>query len=509
MISVRWIRYSIVVGFVALLELACRTGAIHHRVVIPPSDMVRSLFGQIRAGHVFDNLLHTYLSIGAALAAAIVGGVFLGLLFHAFPRVRRSFEPFFSTYYAVPFFIFYPVLLSIFGVSRLPIVLMAFAFAVVAVILATLNALDRQPRVLRKIGAVHHMSWPHVVTRLSLPAAAPYLFTGIKLAVAYCFIGVLACEFLLSSVGIGHAISFAYNGFDNETMYGLILLVVLMVVAVNATLQAIEQYLLRRHGAGTRSPSASRAIHAGSTASQFADAALVVAGLVAIWQVLHWITGSNAISAPLDTLVLLGRMMSEDRYWVHVTETLSAFAIALGISYGAGVIMGGAIGLHRTVAEAVEPILISLYSLPKILILPIILLIFGIGVWSKITFGVLHSILPIMLFTIGAIRKIRPIYVKMGRTMHLSPVGMLVRIAVPAALPEIVTGLRIGFSLTLLGVLIGEMFASKRGLGYLIMNSIGSGDVTVTMAVALFLFTLAGVANAVLLHLDRRLLKFA
>src|SRR5262249_48133939 len=149
---------------------------------------------------------------------------------------------------------------------------------------------------------------------------------------------------------------------------------------------------------------------------QLADLAVVLVGITVVWQVLHWITGSNAISAPLDTVVTLASMLAQGKYWDHVNETMQAFGVALAISCGAGVLIGGIIGLQRTVAEAVEPILISLYSLPKILILPIILLIFGIGTWAKITFGVMHSILPIMLFTIGAIRKIRPIYLKMGKT---------------------------------------------------------------------------------------------
>ena len=77
----------------------------------------------------------------------------------------------------------------------------------------------------------------------------------------------------------------------------------------------------------------------------------------------------------------------------------------------------------------------------------------------------------------------------------------------PATLPEIVAGLRIGFTLTLLGVLLGEMFASKHGLGFLIMNAIGLNDVKTMMAVTLMLFVFAAVINAALLALDRHLHK--
>ena len=94
---------------------------------------------------------------------------------------------------------------------------------------------------------------------------------------------------------------------------------------------------------------------------------------------------------------------------------------------------------------------------------------------------------------------------KTARVLHLSRAETLRTIVIPAAIPEIVSGLRIGFSLTLLGVLIGEMFASQRGLGYTIMNAIGLHDVPTIMAVILLLAIFAVLANAVLLWLDHRL----
>ena len=79
------------------------------------------------------------------------------------------------------------------------------------------------------------------------------------------------------------------------------------------------------------------------------------------------------------------------------------------------------------------------------------------------------------------------------------------RVLIPAALPEIATGLRLGFSLTLLGTLLGEMFASQRGLGFMIVNAIGLADTKTMMAVTLLLFIFAGTANAILLAGERAL----
>ena len=128
-------------------------------------------------------------------------------------------------------------------------------------------------------------------------------------------------------------------------------------------------------------------------------------------------------------------------------------------------------GAHRLAGAVGEPILVALYSLPKITLYPVVLLIFGLGISGKVTFGAMHGMLPVALLTMNAIRNIPPVYLKSARTMHLSTWQTICTVLFPATLPEIVSGLRIGFTLTLLGVLLAEMFASKRGLGFLIINA--------------------------------------
>jgi NitT/TauT family transport system permease protein len=148
----------------------------------------------------------------------------------------------------VPVFVFYPLLVSLLGLNRWPLVAIGFIFGVTAMVIATLNGLDRVPRVLLKLARVHRMSRSAEALRIVLPAAAPYLFTGGKLALAYAFIGVIAGEFILSGGGLGYAIAYAYEAFDNRTMYALMLFVLIVVTAVNAAFYVWEQRLLRRRG---------------------------------------------------------------------------------------------------------------------------------------------------------------------------------------------------------------------------------------------------------------------
>jgi NitT/TauT family transport system permease protein len=240
------IRLAVLVGLVAALEILIRAGYIPRRTILPPSEMADALARLLAAGTATRDIVQTLTCVAAALASSVVVGFGLGVLIHRVPRLRRALEPFFATYYAVPFFIFYPVLIAIFDLSLLPIILMGFAFAVVAMTIATLNGLDRVPRVLGKVARVHRMDEIETAYRMKLPAAAPHLFTGLKLCVAYSFIGVIASEFILAPSGLGHAIAYAYNDFDNRTMYALMLFVLTVVIAINMLLHGWEHRLLRR-----------------------------------------------------------------------------------------------------------------------------------------------------------------------------------------------------------------------------------------------------------------------
>jgi NitT/TauT family transport system permease protein len=210
---------------------------------------------------------------------------------------------------------------------------------------------------------------------------------------------------------------------------------------------------------------------------------LLTITLLVTWQLLHHWAGDTALTAPLPTLEHLWEMIGQKRFVPHVTETGLAFLQALAISWLGGVTIGVLLGGHKLTGEVAEPILVGIYSLPKITLYPVILLLFGLGMSAKVAFGALHGIIPVALFTMNAVRNVNRTYLRAGRSMRLTPAQMAWRILVPATLPEIFTGLRIGFSLTLLGTMLGELFASQRGLGFLLMTAIDLNDVQTMLAI--------------------------
>jgi len=209
---------------------------------------VRDLYRMLASGRMNGAILKTLGNTALALVLALAVGIATGALLHRFRALRDTLDPLFATYYAVPVFAFYPFFIVVFGLGDMPQILIAFMLGVVAVIVNTLNGLDRVPAVLLKTARIMRLSPIDTALRMTLPAAGPHLLTGAKLAVAYAFIGVIGSEFIMSRGGIGYEISFAYANFDNATMYPLILLILLASVLINGLLSRWEHRLLRRRG---------------------------------------------------------------------------------------------------------------------------------------------------------------------------------------------------------------------------------------------------------------------
>ena len=175
-------------------------------------------------------------------------GIVVGTALHGYKTLRDTLDPLFATYYAIPVFAFYPLFIVMFGLGDGPQVLIGFLLGIVAVIVTTLNGLDRVPNVLRKTARISRLTPLQTALRVTLPFCAPYLLTAAKLALAYAFIGVIGSEFIMARSGMGYEIGFAYTNFDNATMYPLILLILLMSVIMNSALSRWEKVLLARRG---------------------------------------------------------------------------------------------------------------------------------------------------------------------------------------------------------------------------------------------------------------------
>ena len=228
----------------------------------------------------------------------------------------------------------------------------------------------------------------------------------------------------------------------------------------------------------------------------YIDRAVAVFLVLGLWHLLSLSYGTDAVAAPVATWQRLVMLISTGFIGPHLNFTLSSWIVSVVLAGVVGLSLGLLLGLHRASGLIFEPLIIALSSLPKVTLYPMVLLICGLGQSSKIAFGFIHGVLPIMLFTLGAAREIPLHYVKTARTLGLDRVTTLRRVMLPAMASGIMSGLRLGASLALLGVIIGEMFGAQRGLGFLLMNAIDVNDTAQMAAVALILIFLALALNA-------------
>ncbi|WP_341988680.1 ABC transporter permease subunit [Azorhizobium sp. AG788] len=229
---------------------------------------------------------------------------------------------------------------------------------------------------------------------------------------------------------------------------------------------------------------------------------VLLAGLLA-WEILHLMVANSSLPSPLETFVEIGVLLRDPDFWKQAAQTGQAFAVAVVLSTLGGITLGILLGMKRLAGEVAEPILVNLYSLPKVTLYPVVLLIFGLGISARIAFGIMHGLIPLTLFTMNAILQLKPVYRRSAAVMGLTSWQTAMTVVLPAILPQVITGARLGVSLCLLGVLIGEMFAARNGLGYMVTHAMERGDMDTVLAVAVLIAALALAVNALLLSLDR------
>ncbi|MFM0500241.1 ABC transporter permease [Paraburkholderia caffeinilytica] len=240
-------------------------------------------------------------------------------------------------------------------------------------------------------------------------------------------------------------------------------------------------------------------------ARRWLDSVALVVALAVLWQLLSEWLGPDAVTTPWRTIARAVHIVSDPDFPASLSVTAFAFGSAFLISAAGGVCLGMVLGARKLPGDVMEPLMMGFYSIPKVTLYPVVLLAFGLGLWAKIVFGVMHGIVPITIFTMNAVRNLPPIYTRAARTYHMSPFAFARHVLLPACVPEVVAGLRIGFSLTLLGTLIGEMFASQSGIGHMLMIAMNRSETSTIMALALMLFVFATLVNLLLLAWQRHL----
>lgn len=177
-------------------------------------------------------------------------------------------------------------------------------------------------------------------------------------------------------------------------------------------------------------------------------------------------------------------------------KTAAAYALAAALGIAGGILIGSVPVLHR----ALNPFVVALYGIPKILILPWIVLWLGFGTAPAVAYGVLHGVFPILVLVMGAVRDVDPHLVTVARSYGARPAQVYAKVVLPAIVPALVASLRLGVVFCLLGVLVVEMFAGIRGMGH-VLASLANGFRAAELFAATALVSAASIA--IVLALDR------
>jgi NitT/TauT family transport system permease protein len=241
-------RVLIILAFILMLEVLCRIRVIDPFTMQAPSKMIVDLWNLLVSGKYNGAIAKTMSNAATAFVLSVTFGIAAAVVIHRIKTMREALDPLFATYYAIPVLAFYPLLIVLLGLGDAPKIAIGFMLSVIAVIANTLNGLDRVPRVLLKTARIVQMTPIETALRVTLPSAAPYLLTGIKVALAYSLVGIIGSEFIMSSNGMGFEIAFAYNNYDNATMYPLIVLILIISITLNVLVSKWESIILSRRG---------------------------------------------------------------------------------------------------------------------------------------------------------------------------------------------------------------------------------------------------------------------
>jgi ABC-type nitrate/sulfonate/bicarbonate transport system permease component len=197
-------------------------------------------------------------------------------------------------------------------------------------------------------------------------------------------------------------------------------------------------------------------------------------------------SGPSAILQRFGDELLHGRLRSDMRY--SGLNFVLGFAMALVL----GVVLGVIIGWYRKVEMVLNPFVSSLYAIPRVAMIPLIIIWFGIGIWSKVFIVFMTAFFPILINTIGGIRATDPDLLRAARAFCASDWQIFKTLAVPGAVPFILTGVRQGVALGLIGVVVGEMFGGSEGIGFMVAYGSQTFD-TAQLFVGVMVIAFAGI----------------
>ena len=195
--------------------------------------------------------------------------------------------------------------------------------------------------------------------------------------------------------------------------------------------------------------------------------------LLGIWELAartHAID-TRFFSSPSRILTVFMQMAEDGSLFVHTWASLVRVMVGFFIGTATGLVLGLAMGLFPTVSAMFKPLVDATFPIPKVGLLPLVIILFGLGEASKYAIIAIAVFYLIVINTASGVRQIDNIYLDVGRNYHASCLMMFTDVAFPGALPAIITGMKVSMGVSLIIIVTAESLAAKSGIGYLIWTS--------------------------------------
>jgi NitT/TauT family transport system permease protein/taurine transport system permease protein len=229
---------------------------------------------------------------------------------------------------------------------------------------------------------------------------------------------------------------------------------------------------------------------------------LIVISLIVLWEVLPRFGFVPELFLPALSSTLAAGWNEAAEYGQALVVTLYEVGISMIFACGGGILLGAVIGSLPRPRVLVMPVVSSLYAVPLVILYPVFTVWLGIGSESKIAFASIYGFLPTMLATAAGIQTIDPQLLLAARSMGATLPQRLVRVVIPAAIPTVLSGLRVGGALVIVGVVVSEMLISSAGIGYLISRYRTILDSPHVFAGVLLVLAMAVAFNAALRFIE-------
>jgi NitT/TauT family transport system permease protein len=236
---------------------------------------------------------------------------------------------------------------------------------------------------------------------------------------------------------------------------------------------------------------------------------LAFLGLLGIWQVAALLLNTDSFPTALEALRAVPSILGDKESLINILASLRRMAVGFSLAVALSIPLGLMMGRSRAVASFFNPLLMVIYPVPKAALMPIIMLWLGVGDIAKTLVIFLGVSLPVIYHSFEGAKAVEEKMLWSGAAMGLSAPQRLIRIVLPAALPEILTGCRTGLVLALITMITSEMIARQSGAGNILFNALDMGQYDTVFAMIIIVGAMGIGLDALFERMRARLVKWS